>query len=184
MAVGRTPGKSAAPPALCCTVETGATESEEAQQRAATRLRYSPRASAVPDGPPEFPLDAAGDLGVGEPQGARPPHRPAHHARQEVRPFGGRRRPPRRHPDARPAPGNQETGGLQLLVGAGLTNYLIRRGLLPKRINPLIRRSYAALATLSGSYSSLWGKFPRVTQPSAARRQVVNYSRCRSTCMC
>ena len=26
----------------------------------------SPRASAVPDGPPEFPLDAAGDLGVGE----------------------------------------------------------------------------------------------------------------------
>ena len=70
------------------------------------------------------------------------------------------------------------------LVSHYLTNYLIRRGLLPKRINPLIRRSYAALATLSGSYSSLWGKFPRVTQPSAARRQVVNYSRCRSTCMC
>ena len=56
------------------------------------------------------------------------------------------------------------------LVSLYLTNYLIRRGPLPKRINPLIRRSYAALATLSGSYSSLWGKFPRVTQPSAARR--------------
>jgi hypothetical protein len=55
------------------------------------------------------------------------------------------------------------------LVSHYLTNYLIVRGLLPKRINPLIRRSYAALATLSGSYSSLWGTFPRVTQPSAAR---------------
>ena len=55
------------------------------------------------------------------------------------------------------------------LVGHYPTNYLIVRRPLPKRINPLIRRPYAALATLSGSYSSLWGKFPRVTQPSAAR---------------
>ena len=53
-----------------------------------------------------------------------------------------------------------------------LTNYLIVRRPLPKRINPLIRRSYAVLATLSGSYSSLWGMFPRVTQPSAARRHL------------
>ena len=68
---------------------------------------------------PELPLDAAGDLGVGEPQGSRPPHRPAHHARQEVGPLGGRRRPSRRDPGARPAPGDQEAGGLQLLVGAG-----------------------------------------------------------------
>ena len=56
------------------------------------------------------------------------------------------------------------------LVSHYLTNYLIRRRLLPKRINPLIRRSYAALATLSGSYSSLWGTFLRVTQPSATRQ--------------
>ena len=55
------------------------------------------------------------------------------------------------------------------LVSLYLTNYLIVRRPLPKRINPLIRRPYAALATLSGSYSSLWGMFPRVTQPSAAR---------------
>src|SRR6201985_1192193 len=50
------------------------------------------------------------------------------------------------------------------LVSLYLTNYLILRRPLPKRINPLIRRPYAALATLSGSYSSLWGMFPRVTQ--------------------
>ena len=56
------------------------------------------------------------------------------------------------------------------LVSHYLTNYLIRRRPLPKRINTLILRSYAALATLSGSYSSLWGTFLRVTQPSAARR--------------
>ena len=55
------------------------------------------------------------------------------------------------------------------LVSLYLTNYLIIRRPFPKRINPLIRRSYAALATLSGGYSSLWGTFPRVTQPSAAR---------------
>ena len=56
------------------------------------------------------------------------------------------------------------------LVGHYPTNNLIQRRLLPKRINPLIRRPYAVLATLSGSYSSLWGRFLRVTQPSATRR--------------
>ena len=55
------------------------------------------------------------------------------------------------------------------LVSHYLTNYLIVRRPLPKRINPLIRRSYAALDSISGAYSSLWGMFPRVTQPSAAR---------------
>ena len=56
-----------------------------------------------------------------------------------------------------------------VLVSHYLTNYLILRRPFPKRINPLIRRSYAVLAALSGSYPSLWGTFPRVTQPSAAR---------------
>ena len=51
-----------------------------------------------------------------------------------------------------------------------LTNNLIVRGPLPKRINPLIRRPYAVLAHLSVRYPSLWGMFPRVTQPSAARQ--------------
>ena len=74
--------------------------------------------------------------------------------------------------------------GIVGLVSLYLTNYLILRRPFPKRINPLIRRPYAALATLSGSYSSLWGTFPRVTQPSAARQQVINYPCYRSTCMC
>ena len=39
----------------------------------------------------------------------------------------------------------------------------------PKAHKALLRRAYAALATLSGSYSSLWGMFLRVTLPSAAR---------------
>src|SRR5665213_3703300 len=56
-----------------------------------------------------------------------------------------------------------------VLVSHYLTNKLIIRRPLPKRPKALIRRSYAALATLSGSYSSLWGTFLRVTQPSAAR---------------
>ena len=55
------------------------------------------------------------------------------------------------------------------LVSHYLTNYLIVRRPLPKRINPLIRRSYAVLDSISGAYPSLWGMFPRVTQPSAAR---------------
>ena len=60
------------------------------------------------------------------------------------------------------------------LVSRYLTNYLIVRGPLPKRINPLIRRSYAVLAHLSVRYPSLWGTFPRVTQPFAARQHLVN----------
>ena len=69
------------------------------------------------------------------------------------------------------------------LVSHYPTNYLIRRGPLPKRINTLIRRPYAALATLSGSYSSLWGTFPRVTQPSAARRQSEDRAAARLACV-
>ena len=55
------------------------------------------------------------------------------------------------------------------LVSHYLTNYLIVRRPLPKRITPLIRRPYAVLDTVSDAYPSLWGMFPRVTQPSAAR---------------
>ena len=69
------------------------------------------------------------------------------------------------------------------LVSHYLTNNLIRRGPLPKRPKTLIRRSYAALATLSGSYSSLWGTFPRVTQPSAARRQSEDRAAARLACV-
>ena len=69
------------------------------------------------------------------------------------------------------------------LVSHYLTNYLIGRRLFPKRINPLIRRSYAALATLSGSYSSLWGTFLRVTQPFAARRQSEDRAAARLACV-
>ena len=58
------------------------------------------------------------------------------------------------------------------LVSHYLTNYLILRRPVPNRINPLIRRSHAVLATLSSSYPSVWGLFPRVTQPSAARHQL------------
>ena len=57
------------------------------------------------------------------------------------------------------------------LVGRYPTNYLIVRRPVPNRINPLIRRPYAVLANLSTSYPSVWGPFPRVTQPSAARQQ-------------
>ena len=87
------------------------------------------------------------------------------------------------------------------LVSHYLTNYLILRRLFPKRPKALIRRSYAVLAHLSVRYPSLWGTFPRVTQPSAARRHFTQNSRmillskpvasriqcktrCRSTCMC
>lgn len=58
------------------------------------------------------------------------------------------------------------------LVSLYLANYLIVRRPFPNRINPLIRRSHAVLATLSSSYPSVWGMFPRVTQPSAARQQL------------
>ena len=57
------------------------------------------------------------------------------------------------------------------LVGRYPTNYLIVRRPVPNRINPLIRRSHAVLAHLSVRYPSVWGTFPRVTQPSAARQQ-------------
>ena len=57
------------------------------------------------------------------------------------------------------------------LVGHYPTNYLIVRRPVPNRINPLIRRSHAVLAHLSVRYPSVWGPFPRVTQPSAARQQ-------------
>ena len=57
------------------------------------------------------------------------------------------------------------------LVGYYPANYLIVRRPVPNRINPLIRRPYAVLANLSTSYPSVWGPFPRVTQPSAARQQ-------------
>ena len=39
----------------------------------------------------------------------------------------------------------------------------------PKAHKALIRRSYAVLDTVSGAYPSLWGRFLRVTQPSATR---------------
>ena len=58
------------------------------------------------------------------------------------------------------------------LVSLYLTNYLIVRRPFPNRTKALIRRSYAVLATLSSSYPSVWGMFPRVTQPSAARQQL------------
>ena len=57
------------------------------------------------------------------------------------------------------------------LVGHYLTNYLIVRRPFPNRPKALILRSYAVLANLSTSYPSVWGMFPRVTQPSAARQQ-------------
>ena len=58
------------------------------------------------------------------------------------------------------------------LVGHYPTNYLIVRRPVPNRSKALIRRSYAVLANLSTSYPSVWGPFPRVTQPSAARQQL------------
>ena len=58
------------------------------------------------------------------------------------------------------------------LVGYYPANYLIVRRPVPNRINPLIRRSHAVLAHLSVRYPSVWGPFPRVTQPSAARQQL------------
>src|SRR3989344_8085463 len=55
------------------------------------------------------------------------------------------------------------------LVSFYLTNKLIIRRPLPKRRKAFLRRDHAALDTVSGAYSSLWGTFLRVTQPSAAR---------------
>ena len=58
------------------------------------------------------------------------------------------------------------------LVGHYPTNYLIVRRPVPNRPKALLRRAYAVLANLSTSYPSVWGPFPRVTQPSAARQQL------------
>jgi hypothetical protein len=53
----------------------------------------------------------------------------------------------------------------------------------PKAHKALLRRAYAALATLSGSYSSLWGMFLRVTLPSAARHQSEDRAAARLACI-
>src|SRR5215203_3097181 len=42
---------------------------------------------------------------------------------------------------------------------------------LPKRITALTLRYYAVLATLSGSYSPLRGRYQRVTHPFATRSE-------------
>ena len=55
------------------------------------------------------------------------------------------------------------------LVSHYLTNYLIVHRPLPNRPKALIRRPHAVLANLSTGYPSVWGAFPCVTQPSAAR---------------
>ena len=57
------------------------------------------------------------------------------------------------------------------LVGYYPANYLIVRRPFPNRPKALLRRAYAVLAHLSVRYPSVWGTFPRVTQPSAARQQ-------------
>ena len=58
------------------------------------------------------------------------------------------------------------------LVGLYPANYLILRRPFPNRPKALIQRSYAVLAHLSVRYPSVWGMFPRVTQPSAARQRL------------
>ena len=53
------------------------------------------------------------------------------------------------------------------LVSHYLTNYLIGRRPLLKRLATLILRPYAALPHLSMGYSPLEGKFLRITHPFA-----------------
>ena len=53
------------------------------------------------------------------------------------------------------------------LVSRYLTNKLIGRRPLPKRIAALPLRTYAVLALVSQGYPSLRGRFQRVTHPSA-----------------
>ena len=62
------------------------------------------------------------------------------------------------------------SGQLQIvaLVGRYPTNQLIRRRPLRKRPKALVRRPYAVLASVSGGYPPLPGRFLRVTHPSAA----------------
>ena len=51
------------------------------------------------------------------------------------------------------------------LVGCYLTNYLMGRRLISKRLAPLVSRPYAVLATLSGRYSPLRGRLPTCYSP-------------------
>ena len=59
------------------------------------------------------------------------------------------------------------------LVSFYLTNKLIGRRLISKRHQkaPLFLRTYAVLIRVSSGYSPLWGRFLRVTHPSAGRQQ-------------
>ena len=59
------------------------------------------------------------------------------------------------------------------LVGHYPTNKLIRRRLIPKwhPKAPLPRKAYAVLARVSPGYPPLWGRFLRVTHPSATRQR-------------
>ncbi len=69
------------------------------------------------------------------------------------------------------------------LVSHYLTNYLIRRRLLSKRIAALTLLHYAVLAQVSLSYSPLGGRLPTCYSPvrhSIHPRRGFN----RSTCMC
>ena len=65
------------------------------------------------------------------------------------------------------------------LVSSYLTNKLISRELLFRRINPFHSKAYGVLAFVSDCYPPPKGKFSRVTHPSATR--VKNP---RTTCMC
>ena len=65
------------------------------------------------------------------------------------------------------------------LVSHYLTNKLISRELLFRRINPFHSKAYGVLAFVSDCYPPPKGKFSRVTHPSATR--VKNP---RTTCMC
>ena len=66
------------------------------------------------------------------------------------------------------------------LVGRYPTNYLIRRGPLPGRINPFTLGSHPVLAAVSRGCSEPQGRFPRVTHPFATD----GIAPARSTCMC
>ena len=79
------------------------------------------------------------------------------------------------------------------LVSLYLTNKLIRRRLLKQREarrSPAFpRRAYAVLARISPGCPPLFGRFLRVTHPSATRRhqghpEGIPAVRYRSTCMC
>ena len=79
------------------------------------------------------------------------------------------------------------------LVSLYLTNKLIRRRLLKQREarrSPAFpRRAYAVLARISPGCPPLFGRFLRVTHPSATRQHQTHPEGivtvcCRSTCMC